>query len=240
MDVVWICRTGDNEELRYSIRSVAKNMPHSNIVVVGGKPDWYKGKFIEVNTLTANGRASRNKYENAKNNIRHIVDNPEISDEFVLMNDDFYVMQPVDNLQYYHGGLLENKLTQHKLFAPSAPYTNVLVRTRQVLDALDIKDPLDYALHVPMRFHKNKLFEVLKQPIASIRTLYGNIYRVGGRQIEDVKVHNNRKENAPKSFDYRNNSSVFLSTADDTFLPVKNNLLDLFFDKPSKYEDLGY
>lgn len=236
MDVVWICRTGPNEELRYSIRSVAKNMPHSNIVVVGGKPDWYTGKFIPVTTLTDRGGVSRNKYENAKNNIRQIVDNPDISDEFVLMNDDFYVMKPVDQIQYYHGGLLADKVKTHKTFANQAAYTHVLVRTQQILSALEIKDPLDYALHIPMRFHKNKLAEVLKQPIASIRTLYGNMYSVGGRQMADVKVHPDRGEYGPKSFDYLNEDSIFLSTADSTFLSVKKNLLDSVFSEPSKYE----
>ena len=236
MDVVWICRTGPNEELRYSIRSVEANMPHENIVVVGGKPDWYTGKFIEVNTFTAGGQPSRNKYENAKNNIRQVVDNDSISKDFVLMNDDFYVMKPVDQLQYYHGGLLSDKIRTHQTFAPGAEYTGVLTRTAQVLDAMGIKDPLDYALHIPMMFNRQKLSEVLKQPIASIRTLYGNMYGVGGCKMGDVKVHPKRNQHAPEPFDYKNEDSVFLSTADSTFSAVKRNLLDLVFTRPSKYE----
>ena len=240
MDVVWICRTGPNEELRYSIRSVAANMPHENIVVVGGKPDWYTGKFIEVNTFTDSGHPSRNKYENAKNNIRQVVDNDSISKDFVLMNDDFYVMKPVDQLQYYHGGLLADKIKTHQTFAPGAEYTGVLTRTAQILDAVGIKDPLDYALHIPMMFNRQKLGEVLKQPIASIRTLYGNMYSVGGRQMGDVKVHPKRNQHAPEPFDYKNEDFIFLSTADSTFPAVKRNLLDLVFSKPSKYEKSGH
>jgi hypothetical protein len=240
MDVVWICRTGPNEELRYSIRSVAANMPHENIIVVGGKPDWYTGKFIEVNTFTAGGHLSRNKYENAKNNIRQVVDNDSISKDFVLMNDDFYVMKPVDQVPYYHGGLLADKIRTHQTFAPGAEYTGVLTRTAQVLDAVGIKDPLDYTLHIPMMFNRKKLGEVLKQPIASIRTLYGNMYSVGGRQMGDVKVHPKRNQHAPEPFDYKNEDSIFLSTADSTFSAVKRNLLDLVFPKPSKYEKSGH
>jgi len=236
MDVVWICRTGPNEELRYSIRSVAANMPHENIIVVGGKPDWYTGKFIEVETRTDRGQLSRNKYQNAKNNIRQIVENNSISSDFILMYDDFYVMKPIDQLQYYHGGLLSDKVALHKRFASNAEYTSVLIRTAQVLDAMGIKDPLDYALHIPMMFNKQKLAEVLAQPIASIRTLYGNIYGVGGRKMEDVKVHPKRNQHAPEPFDYKNKDSIFLSTADVTFPAVKRNLLDLVFSKPSKYE----
>ena len=240
MDVVWVCRTGPNEELRYSIRSVAKNMPHENIVVVGGKPDWYTGKFVEVVTRRADGGLSSNKYENAKNNIRHIVKNSGISDDFVLMNDDFYVLKPIDQLQYYHGGLLADKIKIHSTFAQGSEYTNVLIRTAQVLDAMGIKDALDYALHIPMMFNKNKLAKVLEQPIASIRTLYGNMYSVGGRQMGDVKVHPKRNQHAPEPFDYINEDSIFLSTADSTFLSVKKNLLGPMFTEPSKYEDLTH
>lgn len=211
-------------------------MPHENIIVVGGKPDWYTGKFIEVETRTEQGYVSRNKYQNAKNNIRQIVENDSISSDFILMNDDFYVMKPIDQLQYYHGGLLSDKVALHKRFASNAEYTNVLVRTAQVLDAMGIKDPLDYALHIPMMFNKQKLAEVLIQPIASIRTLYGNMYNVGGRKMGDVKVHPKRNQHAPEPFDYKNEDSIFLSTADMTFPAVKRNLLDLVFTKPSKYE----
>jgi len=235
VDVVWVCRTGPNEELRYSIRSVAKNMPHENIVVVGGKPDWYMGRFIPVDS-----GSSTNKYENTKNNIRQIVASPDISNDFVLMNDDFYVLKPIDQLQYYHNGLLSNKIAEFTAYTSWSTYTNVLTRTMSVLNNLGIQDPLDYTLHVPMMFNKQKLAEVLPHPIASIRTLYGNIYKVGGRKMSDVKVHPKNHQYAPKSFDYLNEDSVFLSTADRTFERVKKNLLGPMFDEPSKYEDLDY
>jgi hypothetical protein len=109
-----------------------------------------------------------------------------------------------------------------------------------VLNHLGFIDPLDYTLHVPMMFNKQKLAEVLVHPIASIRTLYGNIHKIGGRKMLDVKVHGKNHEYAPKSFDYRNEDSVFLSTADRTFASVKKNLLGPMFVEPSKYERLGY
>jgi hypothetical protein len=240
MDVVWICRTGPNEELRYSIRSVAANMPHENIVVVGGKPDWYTGRFISVDTLTVDGEPSTNKYENTKNNIRHIVDSSDISNDFVLMNDDFYVLKPIDQVPYYHNGLLANKIAKFVRFTARSDYTDVLSRTMSVLNNLGIEDPLDYTLHIPMMFNKQKLADILPHPIASIRTLYGNIYRVGGRKMSDVKVHPKNHQYAPESFDYMHEDSIFLSTADSTFDRVKKNLLGSMFLEPSKYEKSGH
>jgi hypothetical protein len=210
-------------------------MPHENIVVVGGKPDWYTGRFIPVDS-----GSSTNKYENTKNNIRQIVASPDISNDFVLMNDDFYVLKPIDQLQYYHNGLLSDKIAEFVRYTTWSTYTNVLTRTMSVLNNLGFQDPLDYTLHIPMMFNKQKLAEVLVHPIASIRTLYGNIYKVGGRKMLDVKVHPKNHQYAPKSFDYLNEDSVFLSTADRTFDRVKKNLLGPMFNEPSKYEDLDY
>ena len=88
MDLVYICRSGDNEELRYSIRSMVANVPHDNLWVVGGKPSWYIGKHIPV-------KQSDDKYDNARNNLKAIVESSEISDRFILVNDDFYVTKPI-------------------------------------------------------------------------------------------------------------------------------------------------
>ena len=48
MHFVYICKDGENEELRYSIRSVLKNTKDAVIWVVGGKPNWYIGNYIKV------------------------------------------------------------------------------------------------------------------------------------------------------------------------------------------------
>lgn len=235
MDVVWICRNGPNEELRYSIRSVVAHMPHNKILVVGGKPDWYTGPFLPVDTFIGN-RKSTNKYENAKNNIRQIIDSTAVADEFIFMNDDFYIMKPFDKIPYYHGGLFEDKIKQFKLYSRDSEYTKMLTRTQSVLNGMGIADPLDYTLHVPITYHKHKLAQVLPYP-GSIRTLYGNIHKVGGKHMEDVKVHPKRvNPHAPEPFDYMNRKVTLLSTSDSSFESVKRNLLGKVFTKPSKYE----
>ena len=48
MNFIYICRIGENEELRYSVRSVLNSFPEAVIWVIGGKPDWYVGNYIYV------------------------------------------------------------------------------------------------------------------------------------------------------------------------------------------------
>jgi hypothetical protein len=81
MDFVYICKPGDNEELRYSIRSVLYSFPDARIYVVGGKPKWYSGNYIFVDQ-------KHHKYANAINNLQAICDSNDILEEFLLMNDD--------------------------------------------------------------------------------------------------------------------------------------------------------
>jgi hypothetical protein len=86
MDFVYICKDGINEELKYSIRSVVESFPEATIWVVGGKPDWYTGNYIKV-------EQKESKYKNAVKNLETICFSEEISQSFVLMNDDFYIIK---------------------------------------------------------------------------------------------------------------------------------------------------
>jgi hypothetical protein len=69
---------------------------------------------------------------------------------------------------------------------------------------------------------------------ASIRTLYGNLKRVGGEQIPDVKVHTRR--DGPPQHDYMSSQFPFLSTHDRTFTAVRKQLLRYKLNEPSPYE----
>jgi hypothetical protein len=228
MDIVYICKPGDNEELRYSIRSVLKNLPHDNLWVVGQKPDWYVGNFIEVPD-------KRMKYTNARNNLKAICTSDKISKDFILMNDDFYVLKKIDRLDYFYTGLLEDKALKFEAFSPSGAYTRMLYSTLDRLQQLGINDPLDYELHIPMIMNKEKLLNVLKIKNTLWRSVYGNLYSIGGSQMTDVKVYktNNRHRN---SFDWENDLDPFLSTQDATFQTIRAKLLTKRFPLPSIYE----
>lgn len=226
MDFVYMCRPGHNEELRYSIRSVVKNyVPKSNVWVVGDKPDWYAGDFIKT-------RPVGNAYENVRNNLRHVINTPEISNDFVLMNDDFFIVRKLNSVSHYHGGLLVKRADEHQELAGPNFYANFLRRTDTVLKKRGIKEPLNYELHTPMLFNKNMLEQTIDYPF-SIRSSYGNIHNIGGEEIRDVKVYSHpRFVHTSSSID---NGTPYLSTEDGSFEQLKDYLVNMFPDK-SKYE----
>lgn len=229
MDFVWVCRRGDNEELRYSIRSVLASFPGANIWVVGGKPDWYSGNFIKTNRIP-------NKYSQVEENLQRLVNNKNISETFVLMNDDFFIVKPVSSIEYFHRGSLEsayNDLVEH-LGQPDLYANRLSKMLKMIVNQLKIKDPLSYEIHVPMVMEKSKLSTLLGKKYPMWRSFYGNKYSVGGSRISDVKVYSHNA-NRYRSTDYLTNESSFLSTDDDSFKILQPYLHELF-PNPSRYE----
>ncbi len=218
MDFVYICKDGDNEELRYSIRSVSASFPNNNIWVIGGKPSWYSGKYVAI-------PQTGTKQDNARNNLKAAILHPAISDNFVLMNDDFFITMNIDYLDNIHGGSLINLINFKKETRASLGYVNLLEATYEALVAAGIENPLNYEMHTPMMMNKNKLSSVI-DAYPLWRSAYGNVHDIGGREMRDVKVHGELGNGVPVPF---------MSTEDDSFHFVEP-VLRRMFPTPSKYE----
>ena len=228
MDFVYICKDGDNEELRYSIRSVVKNTNYHNIWVVGGEPDWYIGNYIDV-------KQDKNIYANVFNNMKAICLSNNISENFVLMNDDFFIMKKIEHINNYNGGLLLDKIEKYEDLTGRTLYINKLNNTYSKLIDLGINKPLNYELHIPILINKNKLNKVLKDArFCSFRSIYGNMFLKDTESIDDVKVYSKGKLETI-SYKYSNNS-IYLSSQDESFIQILP-ILNKKFNKPSIFEE---
>lgn len=228
MDLVYVCRAGHNEELRYSIRSAEKNLKFDNLWVVGGKPDWYSGKHIEV-------PQNSGKYENTKENVSAIAKSKEISDRFILMNDDFYVIKEVEDVQNFNGGKLLDKANMYDRLAYNSSYTQRLFDTYAKLRKMGFEDPLDFEMHVPIVIDKAALRHSVKYNLLW-RSIYGNVYQIPSSKMdEDVKVYMNSPLD-PKSYDMTSLKYPYLSSDDRSFVSVYKAVLKDMFREPSSYE----
>lgn len=227
MDVVYICKNGENEELKYSIRSVVKNLKFDNLWVVGGKPDWYVGNHIPIPQDKA-------KYANARKNLNAIANCEEISESFILMNDDFYIINKVKEIPYMHGGSLKAKVELYKSLSGMTSYVSMLNSTFISLSRNAKKEVLDYELHVPMVMEKEKLKKVLNHK-DFWRSRYGNTFNVGGIEMQDVKVYIEGSL-VKKSYDVDNLIYDYISSSDDSFDLIKAKILETMFSKKTNYE----
>jgi hypothetical protein len=227
VDYVYTCRSGDNEELRYSIRSVIKNLPPGKIWIVGEKPSWYSGGYVRV-------LQNKNRYSNVQESLNAIASSDQISENFVLMNDDFFAISPRDEVGVFHGGLLKDKIDKHLDLSPGSTYTKMLQKTYLRLLRMGVEAPLDYELHVPMVMNKKGLDRALKTKVLW-RSAFGNLFKVGGEQIDDVKVYASGPLKS-NSLDINSPRHEYISSNDDSFEIIKEKILKDFFVEKSPYE----
>lgn len=207
-DVVYIVKEDPhNEELRYSIRSVVENFPVRNIWIFGYCPSWLK-KIINVK-IPQPGQ----KWENSKMLFNEIANCESLPDEFVLFNDDFFVMDKVEKPEHHYCGLLADRIQQLRdAFGDNRPtYVGQLQQVYDRLIELGFNNPKNYALHMPMPFNRKKMkesLELTKDLPMSLRSFYANYYGVGGVETQDCKVF--------LTGDYER-TSPYLSTDDRTF-----------------------
>ena len=222
-DVVYVCREGQNEELRFSLRSLV-NLPHGDVWIFGGHPAWVQGlRSVRV-------PQNADKQQNVISNVIAACLNSRVSDPFILMNDDFYVMRPIESVPVMHRGTIASVLDDYRDRHPSSRYTSRIERTRKHLINLGYPAPLSYELHAPMVFHKKPLLELLMTFTPGEyqwRTLYGNTQAIGGDHVDDVKVWRSGQTVA---------EGPFLSSSDGAFAVVRP-LLDQQFPDPSPYEE---
>lgn len=209
MDFIYICRDGENEELRYSIRSVLYFYPDASIHIFGGKPKWYNGKYTLV-------ESTGTKFDNINECYRQIC-NSNI-DTFILMNDDFYIINKPHKFIHYYDGTLEDKIQNHTGRYGLSKYSRVLSDANKKLKKMGIEEPLNYDIHTPMLFETEKLKNIIDLSDAP-RSMYGNIYNVGGEKIKDVKIY--------KHTDNLETNKYFLSSEDNSF----NKILELLKTK---------
>lgn len=189
MHVAYPVRAGaTNEELRYSIRTISNNLDVETLTLVGYCPPWLEPDlFIEGNRFHDKPRC-------VFDNVRLACDHPDVPDEFVWFNDDFYVLEPADTIPIVYRGDLADHIA---LLKSRGWWWLSLTATMSYLQEQGIQDPTSYDLHRPLPTVKADMAKALHdaadyQPAnpPQWRTLYGNMAGIGGNpEPEDVKVY---------------------------------------------------
>lgn len=188
-DIVIPVRPGEhNQSLRYTLRSIAAHVPHRRVWIAGHKPAWVRGVGHVPTKQTAT------KYQNSRANWKAAVDHAEVADDFIVFNDDFFVMRPLpaSGPPVLHRGPLAEVERHFQRRVKPGRYMLGMRQTAELLDDLGIEEPLCYEMHTPMLLNRQRYLEVweianrVKYPHS--RTLYGNYWRIGGRKATDPKV----------------------------------------------------
>lgn len=233
IDLVYPLGTGsqwDDNELRYSLRSVEKHLKnYANIYIVGHYPDWLKNaRHIPAEDLWD---PSRNIMEKILKACR----TAELSERFLFMNDDFFFTQPVDAPTYpnYYNSTIEAAAS----LCVGNWYREYLTNTYRFLKVAG-SGTKNFDIHTPIVYDKEKFidtFSFMEFHKMTIKSIYAN-FNISDTQIEiaDTKLRGHPTKN---EIDRMIISGHIFSTSDWSLQSghVKDRLNEMF-PNPSKYE----
>lgn len=229
LDIIYLLKdSAYNDELKYSLRSVEQNFPHRKVWFVGGRPTGLVPD--ERMTLV---QKEKTKYDRTHALLKQVCENDKITEDFVLFNDDFFVMKPWRYLPSYVSGTLEGLIGTIELTrGKPSPYTERLKDTVVFLEkTLPGQNIMNYELHIPMIFNRKQLRNILKQTgFNGVRSIYGNTFYYPKSLIrKDVKIYDQTVAPDP--------DADFLSTTDLSFSSgLVGNFIKQRFPSKSRFE----
>lgn len=211
----WNCN-----ELRLSLRSAEKYLKFDRVIVIGYLPEFLRTDKIVHIPFKENVAA---KWKNLENKFLLIIDSPEISEDFIYMNDDFWLFKEYNPVPYFYKGLLSKVV--HK--RTRGIYAKRLRKTMKIFP-----NGKNFELHFPIIFNKIKLRAIIKKYGTGVerRSIYCNEYNIVGIKSKDYKV-----AKAEKIKEYK--KAPFMSATDIAVTHIE--LAEFLFKRypePSSYE----
>jgi len=198
LDLVYIVKFSDkNDDLKYSLRSVAKFCNYRKIWIVGYKPKWVQNvEYIE--TLQTG-----TKWQNSMLNWKTACETAGISDNFVLMNDDFIAIHPINDIKKDVNVCLSDIPTVADRYSKkhASKWQTGFISAEELLTELHSKTFFNMETHLPFIVNKKQYLKMLELPqiknfdntkVLHKRSIYYNLYYNSlmqkPRKITDVKI----------------------------------------------------
>lgn len=199
-DLVYIVKEDDNNpDLVMSLRSIDKFCSFRKVWIIGYKPSWVQN--VEYIPTVQDG----NKWENSCINWQTACECKDISDDFILMNDDFFALKPIidwkKSLNLALGTIDEEaeKFRNTKF----SKWQGGFIYASELLDKLGCNTRYNYEIHTPIIINKENYLNFLKlKPIEDFmkthcvlhkRSIYKNLFpdQDEPRITRDVKIRLN-------------------------------------------------
>lgn len=228
-DILLYIGPGENEELRYAIRTWEENLNFGKLYAVGGpKPKWFNPDIYVENPL------QYSKMRQCYQNLKIALSDDRLTEDILLMMDDIFLLDDWGDWRINHNrGELEAQYEMLEQKFGGNSYTKMLKATDKELKK-DFEHPLSFEEHAPFLCNREKLLAILDKYGAHAmdnllyRSIYGNLYNIPTEYRRDVKLA-----------DYSDkilSTDTIVSTNETSFRGCAGTTIKEWFSDPSKYE----
>ena len=232
ISVIYPIGTGSkwqNNELRYSLRSLSKISGIGDVFIVGEKPDWVRN----VIHIPCKDIPFRKEYS-IFCKIMAAVEDRRVSNCFLFMNDDHFCLQDMDvtEIENYASGTLEDEYNRR--------HGHYKAACRNTIELLQDIFPLEYPycdVHTPILYWKGFWIGISGcMPTKNeyvLKSLYAGFAGVQTVEITDLKIN--------KPMQYREiiaklAGRKFFSIGDYGVCPDMKRVMNELYPQKSKYE----
>lgn len=198
-DLVYIVKESDNNpDLKYSLRSICRFCSFRYVWIVGYKPKWVTGVNYIHTVQTGN------KWANSMLNYEAACNCENISENFVLMNDDFFAIRPILDWKEDTNkclGTMDQKIAELDNKKQLSRWQNGFIYAKELLEQLHCKTQYNYETHLPIIINRENFKKMLNTPIIREfmqttkvlhkRSIYKNMFpdiEIPPKKILDVKL----------------------------------------------------
>ena len=248
-DIVYVLGTGSkwqDNELRYSLRSLhdhAKNV--GSVYIIGERPQFLKN----INHVYVKDRKQPCwKERNIMSKVLVACSLPELSENFLFLNDDHFFLPPVSKIDiskfpfYHHKNELEETLERRKRGREFNldRYARSLRNTVRVLKERGL--PLrHYDIHVPILYNKKHFVEIMAQYDWEkyfgyvVKSLYSNTLGVTPVELSDCKL---LRSMSYKKIEARIEDRIVFSISDSSLSFKLKHTLQTLYPNHSPWEKI--
>lgn len=225
----------DDNELRYSLRSVEKHLTGiRDIYIVGAFPDWLQNvKHIPYMD------EDRWKEHRIALKILQACIQPGMSDNFLFMNDDHFLLKNFKACEFpfYWKEQLSTSANGRRF---DDAYRKSLANTHYALNERGLKT-YNFDVHCPIIYNKSmfqaiyKMYDWVNTNYSFvIKSLYCNTMKIEGEQITDIKISNPLFN--VDDLKYQLQGRCFFSIGDKAVTRDLTILMEELYPEKSKYE----
>lgn len=190
MDILYILGEGsqcDNNELRYSLRSLSNCFSLDRVYIIGTNPNFLSEKvkfspYLDLHTRQLNHFLK----------VKKAFETTDITDNILLMYDDVFFTKQTDIEKYpnYFEGELPDFNEQKRSYIQSLGHTKELLKKYN-------KKTKDFSVHCPIIYNKQKFLNLYREVEndlknyehgIDVRSLYCNWYDLESVKVKDCIV----------------------------------------------------